>query len=161
MLSLEPRGAPQPALALQERPSSHKLGIAGHELVPGTKHLPSAKDGAVPQHLPLIPPSQRLVASGDSSSDTMGSPHPALQNCPPQGLWDMAAQDYRKTRHCCVHPCCCISLSSAFKMDPVLMDWAGREARTQICPAQPRAACFWPQEPPRLDWHNFGGGNRS
>lgn len=136
MLSLEPRGAPQPALALQERPSSHKLGTADHELVPGAKHLPSAKDGAVPLHLLLIPPSQRLVASGDSSLDTLGSPHPALQICLTQGLWDMAAQDYRKTRHCLpVPPCCCRSLSSTFKMDPLLMDWAGWEARTQICPA--------------------------
>lgn len=27
-------------------------------------------------------------------------------------------------------------------------------------PAQPRAACIWPQWPPHLDWHNFGGENR-
>lgn len=99
MPSLEPRGAPQPALALQEGRSSHKLETTGHELVPGTKHLPSVKAGALPCTCSFLP-------AETSDWNTLGSPHPALQNCPIQGLWDMAAQDYRKTRHCRVHPCC-------------------------------------------------------
>lgn len=62
-----------------------------------------------PPYLLLMPPPQRLVASGDSDLEHLGISSPHF-TCPTQGPWDMAAWDYRKTQHCCVHPCCCGTL---------------------------------------------------
>lgn len=75
MPSLEPRGAPQPALAPKERRSNHKLGTTGYELVPE----PNTSTQQRMEHarpLPLMRPSQRLVASGDTTLEHLGVSSP-------------------------------------------------------------------------------------
>lgn len=80
-------GAPQPALAQQERLSSHQLGTTGHELIPGPQPLHSTKDGPCPLRPPLLPPSQRPAASGGTSLEHLGVPPPhPLEPANPVGL---------------------------------------------------------------------------
>lgn len=76
-------GTTQPALAQQERLSSHQLETTGHELTPGPQPFCSTKDGPCPLHPPLLPPSQRPAASGGTSLEHLGVPpchHAELSN---------------------------------------------------------------------------------
>lgn len=79
-------GAAQPALAQQERLSSHQLGTSGHELILGPQPLHSSKDGQGPLCPPLLPPSPRPAASGGTSLEHLGVPPPQHEPSNPVGL---------------------------------------------------------------------------
>uniref|UniRef100_A0A8C2RD47 TGFBR3/Endoglin-like N-terminal domain-containing protein n=1 Tax=Capra hircus TaxID=9925 RepID=A0A8C2RD47_CAPHI len=66
----------QPALAQRERLSSHQLGTTGRGLTLEPQPLHLTKDEPCPLHPPLLPPSQRPVASGSTSSERLGVPPP-------------------------------------------------------------------------------------
>lgn len=81
-----------------------------------------------------------LLPAGAPAWNTLGSPHPTLQNLQAQWAWGTAAQDHRETEHGPACPRCCrdqvpVSLN---RIQPS-MTWAGQEVRTPKTAQPPQA----------------------
>lgn len=111
-----------------------------------------------------------LLPAGAPAWNTLGSPHPTLQNLQAQWAWGTAAQDHRETEHCPICPHCCRNPRPCYpELDPALDDlgWAGGEnSKDSAQPPQAKSASsVTSPEPPgsdpsstALDRHNFEGG---
>lgn len=161
MPSLEPRGPPS-------QPWPHGRDQAARSWEPQAVNQCPEPNASTQQRMELCTypshlPRRGLLPVETPARSTPGSPHPTLQNSPTQGLWDTAARIYRETQHCPVHPHCCRGSSSCLPAGSCAggLGRVGNENSGHASPAQPRATRIWSWWPPHLNWHNFGGENRS